>query len=392
MKPNYSIKAILMFIIIALSFTNLNAQENVRILRVDPATNSITLKNFGDMDAPISGYWFCVRPAYAQVSGMTSVTTLAPGAEIDIASSVNLSVASGEFALYNSPSFGSSGAMLDFLQWGTGASSSREATAVAAGLWVANTFITAAPPYEYTGDGTQNGVANWGTLSTPEANVRILRVDPATNSITLKNFGDATATISGYWFCVRPAYAQLNNMTSVTTLAPNEELNIASSVNLVASSGEFALYNSPSFGSSAAMLDFLQWGTGASSSRESTAVAAGLWVANTFITVAPPYEYNGDGTQNGVANWSTLGIDDFEQGSSLRLYPNPTSTILNIEFKTVITDGSIEVFDLLGKQVFAQSITSNSISQIDVANWDSGVYLIKMSSENGQEIKRFIKQ
>ncbi len=225
-----------------------------------------------------------------------------------------------------------------------------------------------------------------------QENVRILKLDPATNSVTLKNFGDATATVSGYWFCVRPAYAAISGMTSTTTLAPNEEVNIASSVNAPASSGEFALYSSPSFGSGPAMLDFLQWGTGSSgSSRESLAVSQGLWVADTFITVSPPYEYNGDGTQNGVANWSTLGLDDFEQGSKLRLYPNPSDSVLNIELQNANSSGTIQVYDMLGKQIYTQSITTANVSKIDVANWDNGLYLIKISSDNGEETKRFIK-
>lgn len=225
-----------------------------------------------------------------------------------------------------------------------------------------------------------------------QANVRILRADPNTNSITLKNFGDTEAPISGYWFCVRPQYAQLSSMTGVTTLAPGAELDIASSINFPVASGEFALYSSSSFGSSAAMLDFLQWGTGAASSRESEAVGAGLWVADTFITDAPPFEYTGDGTQNGVAFWSTLSAEDFEGTNNLRLYPNPTNTILNIEFKTVITSGTIEVFDMLGKQVFIQSLATDNLSKIDVSDWESGMYLIKMSSDNGEETQRFIKQ
>jgi hypothetical protein len=224
-----------------------------------------------------------------------------------------------------------------------------------------------------------------------QANVRISKIDPATNSVTLKNYGDANAPISGYWFCVRPAYSPLSGMTAVTTLAPNEELDIASSVNFPVSNGEFALYSSSSFGSSAAMLDFLQWGTGAGSSRESEAVAAGLWVADTFITVSPPFQYGGDGTQNGVANWSTLGLNDFEQEDDFRLYPNPSNSILNIELQSISSNGTLEVFDLLGKQIITQSISKTEISQIDVTNWDSGLYLIKISSDKGEETKRFIK-
>ena len=224
-----------------------------------------------------------------------------------------------------------------------------------------------------------------------QANVRISKIDPATNSVTLKNFGDMNAPISGYWFCVRPSYAPINGMTSVTNLAPGEEIDIASSVNFPVSSGEFALYDSSSFGSSAAILDFLQWGNGAASTREGQAVAAGLWVANTFITTPPPFQYNGDGTQNGVANWSTLGLNDFEAGSTLRLYPNPANSLLNIKFKSVISNGTLQVFDLLGKQIINQSVSSDITSQIDLTDWDTGMYLIKISSNNGEETKRFIR-
>ena len=224
------------------------------------------------------------------------------------------------------------------------------------------------------------------------AQVRILKLDPATNSVTLKNFGSSNAPISGYWFCVRPAYAQLSNMTTVTSLDPGEELNIASSINFPVASGEFALYNSSSFGSSAAIIDFLQWGTGAANSRESVAVAAGLWVADTFITDAPPFQYNGNGTQNGVANWSTLSVSDIGLSNTFKVFPNPAKKKLNIEFQKVISTGKIEIYDLLGKQVITEIIASNNFLQIDVTALDRGVYLLKISSENGEETKRFIKQ
>jgi hypothetical protein len=226
-----------------------------------------------------------------------------------------------------------------------------------------------------------------------QENVRILRLDPATNSVTLKNFGDANAPISDYWFCNVPAYEAVSGMTSATVLAPNEEINLATNtVNFPVSSGEFGLYTTNSFGSSSAIIDFMQWGTGNSgSSRESVAVAAGLWVADTFITVAPPFEYGGDGTQNGVANWSTLGVDSFEKEGDFKLFPNPSNSVVNIALQSANANGTLQVFDMLGKQIFTKAITSNEVSQIDVNNWDSGLYLIKISSDQGEETKRFIK-
>ncbi|MCB0400155.1 MAG: T9SS type A sorting domain-containing protein [Winogradskyella sp.] len=228
------------------------------------------------------------------------------------------------------------------------------------------------------------------TLSV-SAQVRILRLDPATNSVTLKNFGGSNEPISGLWLCNFPAYGQVSSMTAVTSLDPGEEVSFGSSVNFAPADGEFGLYTSASFASSAAMIDYMQWGS-AGHQRESVAVAAGVWDVGTFINVAPPFEYTGDGSENGVAFWSTLGVNEFEQGNSLRLYPNPSNSILNIEFNSAITEGAIEIFDILGKQVFIQSIVSNNLAQIDVADWETGLYIVKISSESGEETKRFVKQ
>ncbi|WP_299112329.1 T9SS type A sorting domain-containing protein [uncultured Winogradskyella sp.] len=223
------------------------------------------------------------------------------------------------------------------------------------------------------------------------AQVRIAKLDPASNSVTLKNFGSSNVPISGYWLCNFPAYAQVSTMTSVTSLNPGEEVNIASSINFAVAEGEFGLYNTNSFGSAAAMEDYIQWGN-ANHQRESVAVAKGIWTANTFINVAPPFEYTGNGSQNGVSFWSTLSVNEFKELNHLNLYPNPSSSVLNIQTQGSISNGTLEVFNILGKRTLSQFIIFNEVAQIDVSNWNSGVYLIKISSENGEETKRFVKQ
>jgi len=387
MKNNY-LKAIVMLVALTVfSLSNLDAQ--VRILKIDPATNSVTLKNFGSASAPISGLWFCNFPAYAQVSSMTSTTDIAPGEEIDIASSINFAVADGEFGLYNTNSFSSSSAMEDYMQWGS-AGHQRESVAVAAGLWSAGTFVNVAPPFEYTGDGLQNGVAFWATQSEP--NIRILNIDPTTNSVTLKNFGGAEGNISGLWFCNFPAYAQVSSMTSTTSLAPNEEVNIASSINFAVADGEFGLYSTNNFGSASAMQDYMQWGS-AGHQREPVAVAAGLWSAGTFVNVAPPFAYTGDGLQNGVAFWATtLSVDDFEGLSTLKLYPNPANDYLTLEFATRMPDAvTIEVYNVLGTRIY-QSNMATEVDNLDVSNWTSGIYILKALSDTSSSTYRFIKE
>jgi hypothetical protein len=73
------------------------------------------------------------------------------------------------------------------------------------------------------------------------------------------------------------------------------------------------------------------------------------------------------------------------------LYPNPTNSILNIEIKNELSNGTVEVYDMLGKQIFKLTITSNNVSKIDVSNWNNGLYLVKISSDESIETKRFVK-
>jgi hypothetical protein len=384
MKKNYTIKTAMLLLVAVFGLTNAFAQ--VRIAKLDPSTNTVTLKNYGTSNVPISGYWFCNYPAYGQVSNMTGVASLDAGEEVIINSSINFNVGDGEFGLYNSSNFGSSTAMEDYLQWGN-AGHVRESVAVAKGIWAAGTFVDLAGPYAYSGTGSQNGAEQWIMFR----DVRIIRINPATDVVRLKNFGTEDVNISGYWFCNFPAYGQVSSMTGVSTLSPGEEIDINSSIDFNVADGEFGLYNTNVFTSSTAMEDYVQWGS-ANHTRESVAVAKGIWEDDAFLSAAPPYEYTGNGSQDGVAFWSTLSTANFELDDNFKLYPNPSNAILNVQLQNSDNSSQIQVFDMLGKQIHHQEMSSNEMSSIDVSNWNNGLYVVKITSNNNTSTKRFIKQ
>lgn len=76
-----------------------------------------------------------------------------------------------------------------------------------------------------------------------------------------------------------------------------------------------------------------------------------------------------------------------EEAQELRvsLYPNPTSGRLFI--KGINTETKIEVFSVDGRQLMSQVIDSNSF--IDL-NYTSGLYLVKITSENRSVIKKIL--
>jgi Secretion system C-terminal sorting domain len=229
--------------------------------------------------------------------------------------------------------------------------------------------------------------------------VRIVQVNPSTNSIIIHNYGGATVNVTGFWTCTKRVYGALNLMTLLNggdlMLDPGEDLEFINSINLMASA-DLGLYDAFNFASSTSMQDYLQWGGvfNGLSGREDVAVAKGIWVAGTIISASPPYQYTGDGTQNGVTFWGTvLGIEDFENNITFKAFPNPTISILNLQLSSGIIDGTVTVFDMLGKQILKNKINiNNNIVQLDVSNISNGLYLVKVSSEGNTQVKRFIKR
>lgn len=88
------------------------------------------------------------------------------------------------------------------------------------------------------------------------------------------------------------------------------------------------------------------------------------------------------------ANWSnncgTASTPNFNQ-IDLKIYPNPTSSSIQIQLNQVIKKGAI--FNLIGKKV--KNITSKNI---DISSLQIGVYVLKIETESGRiAMKKIIK-
>ncbi|MBO7288317.1 MAG: choice-of-anchor J domain-containing protein [Bacteroidales bacterium] len=84
----------------------------------------------------------------------------------------------------------------------------------------------------------------------------------------------------------------------------------------------------------------------------------------------------------------TKGDGIEELASSLSIYPNPVNDKLYIETQTQTL--TVVIYDMFGRQ---QSMVNGQQSTvIDVTNLNSGVYFVKVVTENGEVVKRFIKK
>lgn len=104
----------------------------------------------------------------------------------------------------------------------------------------------------------------------------------------------------------------------------------------------------------------------------------------------------------GIEDWADLESSD---KSMIKVYPNPAKDQLNImtnDFSGIAQNYSIEVFDILGKLMFSQeqiqnqnnSSATNNLIGLDVADWNSGIYFVKVFTDKNveEQVLKFIKE
>jgi len=74
--------------------------------------------------------------------------------------------------------------------------------------------------------------------------------------------------------------------------------------------------------------------------------------------------------------------------NNFKIYPNPTSDVLNIFGKTPIT--TIQVYDFLGKLAIDKSINRPS-EILSLSGLSAGVYLIRVSSQTASQSFKIVK-
>ena len=80
-------------------------------------------------------------------------------------------------------------------------------------------------------------------------------------------------------------------------------------------------------------------------------------------------------------------LDNFILNDAIKIYPNPVQNFLNIKSSLPITD--VQVYSLLGEPV--KRIRGN-FSRIDLRELNSGIYMIKIDSDQFSVTKKLVKK
>ena len=144
-------------------------------------------------------------------------------------------------------------------------------------------------------------------------------------------------------------------------------------------------------------------GTSFSQSFSWTAPAVGtgaisFWGVANFV--------NGNGNQDAGDLWntnhititemSTAGIANVSNGISVKAYPNPATSNVNIQLDNADAGTySLQIFDLNGKIIANENISVNGTSHttgINTSNWAQGVYMVVLQKEGYSKTISVVKR
>ena len=100
--------------------------------------------------------------------------------------------------------------------------------------------------------------------------------------------------------------------------------------------------------------------------------------------------YSGFATTT-IKTKNITGIRNNTNQVALRLFPNPTTNILNLEFeKNAVGNTNVTIFDNVGRNVYSNSYNINNQLQINLPSLAKGIYIINLENKDFTAVKTFI--
>lgn len=85
----------------------------------------------------------------------------------------------------------------------------------------------------------------------------------------------------------------------------------------------------------------------------------------------------------------TLSVEELSH--VFNIYPNPVQSELYIATELQVEE--ISIYDIYGRQALCQQANVSTSQQvIDVSDLGTGIYFVKISTDNGEIVKRFVKK
>ncbi|MEK8180717.1 T9SS type A sorting domain-containing protein [Flavobacterium buctense] len=89
---------------------------------------------------------------------------------------------------------------------------------------------------------------------------------------------------------------------------------------------------------------------------------------------------------------SLLGVNEANEVATFSVFPNPSTNNFTITSSNSSTINGVEMFDINGRIVKSLEFDNLSSADVNIADLSQGVYMLKISSDNGSVTQKVIKQ
>jgi hypothetical protein len=87
-----------------------------------------------------------------------------------------------------------------------------------------------------------------------------------------------------------------------------------------------------------------------------------------------------------------IGIDEINSLNGIMIYPNPTTSKLNIDLNQTVANSKIEIRSVAGQLLYTnEAIKSNTI-EVPVSEWANGMYFISFYTQDKKWVGKFMKE
>jgi len=174
-------------------------------------------------------------------------------------------------------------------------------------------------------------------------------------------------------------------LTEVVTVNPSPTITATTAPN----SDTICSGNCVAINASGATAGFYKWSSGQTTSTVNVCPTS----TTTYTVVGTAGNGCKDSTFDTITVNLCLGIAPVSKVTSANVYPNPNSGVFYVTMQNVTGNAAIEVYNILGEKVFAQTLSATSDeSRIDMSDKPAGIYFYRVYSDKGTAIAngRFI--
>ena len=89
-------------------------------------------------------------------------------------------------------------------------------------------------------------------------------------------------------------------------------------------------------------------------------------------------------------NLMITAVNDLAESFQVKVFPNPATDVLNIEWSEITDPLNLNLFDATGKQLLLQKALDQTMPKtLDLSGYATGNYLLHLSNSDGETLKIF---